>query len=465
MQNIPLEESIEKTIPIILVETELFEDWFKKQTDHLKKWLSSNNFNAISGDFCLVPHSNGSLEKVIVGFCKNDFWIAGRLSKSLPLASYHIGELYGHISKVDSKEIKSNFVASWCLGAYTFKRYKSKSSIQVSKLVCPKETDLKYVKGLIHSSYITRDLINTPCEDLSPLDLANFSKSIADKHGADFKLVSGDDLISKNFPAIHAVGRASVNDPQLIEICKGDKTFPKLTLVGKGVCFDSGGLDLKPSSGMRLMKKDMGGAANVLGLANWILSVELPLQIRIIIPAVENLVSSNSFKPGDVIRTRKGTSVEIGNTDAEGRLILADALTYACEDSPDLLIDCATLTGSARSALGSDIPALFSNSDNLANELMDYGVKRFDPVWRLPLWKNYMRLIDSKIADINNAGESNFAGSITAALFLESFIKKEIPWIHLDMYCWNLESLPGRPAGGEAQSQRALFDLIVNRLC
>ena len=451
--------------PINIVHDLSFQKWLSGQSDFLIKWFKSNHFDARHGDVCLVPDKQGNLEKIIVGFSKSDFWFGGHILRKVPVGSYYIDTIFTENENIDIKKIKENFCISWSLGSYSYIRYKSKSYEEVSKIFYPEGLDRENSTKLVESAFITRDLINTPTEDLSPLKLAGYCRSLAKKYNAEFKVIKGKDLIEENFPAIHAVGRGSANEPYLIEMCKGDPNKPKLTLVGKGVCFDSGGLDLKNSSGMRLMKKDMGGAANVIGLANWILGLDLPIRIKMLIPAVENMVSSNSFKPGDIISTRKGISVEVGNTDAEGRLILADALTYGCEDKPDLLIDCATLTGSARSALGPDIPALFSNSDFLAQELIEYGKEADDPIWRLPLWRDYLRLIQSKIADINNSGTSSFAGAITAALFLESFVDQNVNWIHLDMYCWNNEDRPGRPLGGEAQGQRALFNFILNKLC
>ena len=451
--------------PIDIVHELSFKEWLDVQSDFLIQWLKSNHFHARHGETCLVPDKMGNLEKIIVGFSKSDFWLGGGILRKVPTGSYYLDTIITTNKNIDIKKLRENFCISWCLGSYSFTRYKSRSCEEVSKIFYPEGIDKKNATKLVESSFITRDLINTPTEDLSPSKLADYCKGFAKKYNAEFRTIKGKELIKDNFPAIHAVGRASKNEPYLIEMCKGESNKPKLTLVGKGVCFDSGGLDLKSSSGMRLMKKDMGGAANVIGLANWILGLDLPIRIKVLIPAVENMISSNSFKPGDIITTRKGISVEIGNTDAEGRLILADALAYACEDKPDLLIDCATLTGSARSALGPDIPALFSNSDFLAQELIAHGKEVNDPIWCLPLWKDYLRLIQSKIADINNSGTSSFAGAITAALFLESFVDKNINWIHLDMYCWNNEDRPGRPLGGESQGQRALFDFISNKLC
>ncbi|MCF8499811.1 MAG: leucyl aminopeptidase family protein [Rhodospirillum sp.] len=308
-----------------------------------------------------------------------------------------------------------------------------------------------------------RDLVNTPAEDMGPAELADAANVLALRHGARFEVTVGEGLLRANYPLIHAVGRASNRDPRLIDMTWGDPKHPMVTLVGKGVCFDSGGLDIKPSAGMRLMKKDMGGAAHVLGLASMVMDQGLPVRLRVLIPAVDNAIDGSAFRPGDVLRSRKGLSVEIGNTDAEGRLVLADALTEACTDSPQLLIDCATLTGAARVALGPDIPALFTDDDRLADRLAAQAKRLRDPLWRLPLWPAYRRMIDSKIADINNAGDSPFAGSITAALFLKDFVSPGVTWAHLDLFAWRPGPRPGQSEGGAAQALRALHGLIVEK--
>jgi leucyl aminopeptidase len=299
-----------------------------------------------------------------------------------------------------------------------------------------------------------------------PDSLERAARAVASTFGAEVRVIAGDELLSANYPMIHAVGRASTTAPRLIDFTWGQPSAPKVTLVGKGVCFDSGGLDLKPSSAMLLMKKDMGGAAVVLGLAQMIMAAKLPMRLRVLIPAVENAVSGNAFRPGDVLKTRKGISVEIGNTDAEGRLVLGDALTEAVSEEPALLIDCATLTGAARTALGPDLPAMFTDDETLARDLLAASENVHDPLWRLPLWRAYRKMIDSKIADINNAGDSPFAGAITAALFLKEFTKPKEgtrPWVHLDLYAWNPSERPGRPAGGEGMAIRALYDMISKR--
>jgi len=293
--------------------------------------------------------------------------------------------------------------------------------------------------------------------------LAAAASDLAARHGASCQVTVGEDLLARGYPLIHAVGRASAVAPRLIDITWGQADRPKVTLVGKGVCFDSGGLDLKPASGMALMKKDMGGAATVLGLAHMIMAADLPVRLRVLVPAVENAVSGNAFRPGDVLTSRQGLTVEIGNTDAEGRLVLADALSDAVTEKPALLIDCATLTGAARTALGPDLPALFTDDEELAIDIARAAQVTHDPLWRLPLWRPYRKMIDSKVADMNNSGDSPFAGAITAALFLKEFVGAETPWAHLDLYAWNPSERPGRPQGGEALAQRAIYQLITDR--
>jgi leucyl aminopeptidase len=312
---------------------------------------------------------------------------------------------------------------------------------------------------------LARDLINAGANDMGPAELAAAAGALAARHGAAFSETVGDTLLDQNFPMIHAVGRAAApgREPRLIDIVAGEPAAAKVTIVGKGVCFDTGGLDIKPSSGMLIMKKDMGGAANALGLAEMILAARLRVRLRVLIPAVENSISGAAFRPGDVLTSRKGLTVEIGNTDAEGRLVLADALALAAEEEPDLLIDLATLTGAARVALGPEVVPFYTRHDQLAADLASHAAAMADPVWRMPLWTPYASMLDSKVADINNTGSAPFAGSITAALFLSRFVPSGIGWIHADIYAWNPSAKPGRPEGGEAQAIRALYAMIEER--
>lgn len=350
------------------------------------------------------------------------------------------------------------------LSSYRFTRYRD-APPEAPRLVLSDAAELQRVRTILNGVHLTRDLINTPANDLGPADLAAAVRALFDRHGGKGEVIEGDSLLARGFPMVHTVGRASSRPPCLADFTWGDEAAPKVTLVGKGVVFDTGGLDIKPSNAMLLMKKDMGGAANVLGLASMIMEAEVPVRLRVIVPCVENAVSGDAFRPGDVLKSRKGLTVEIGNTDAEGRLILADALVLADDEEPDLLIDMATLTGAARVALGPDLPPFFTNDDAIAQDLDVMSEAAADPLWRLPLWQPYMRYLDSKVADINhiNTTGGGFAGSITAALFLSRFVEKAASWVHFDIYGWTPIERPGRPAGGEAQGIRCLFDLIADR--
>ena len=358
----------------------------------------------------------------------------------------------------------ANLVALfWALGQYNFDQYKSKRNARPRSLKLPAGANKKRVEELATSLYLARDLINTPPNDMGPDGLEAAALGIAKSYSAKATVIRGDDLLKKGFPAIHAVGKAAAQAPRLIDLVWGDEKHPRVTLVGKGVCFDTGGLDIKSATGMILMKKDMGGAAVALGLARAIMALNLPIRLRVLIPAVENSISGNAYRPSDVIATRKGITVEIGNTDAEGRVVLCDALALADEERPDLLIDFATLTGAARTALGPDLGALFANNDELATGLMAGGMNSGDPLWRMPLWQPYRETLKSEVADINNMADTTFAGAITAALYLQSFIEHTKSWAHLDVYCWNTKQKPGRPKGAEAHGLLAAFSYLESR--
>ena len=449
-------------VPIFAVTSDRFESWAGAQAPAVKAWLAATGFRADDGAVSVVADANGAVAVVVLGLGKGDNpWSTGALAKSLPKGVYRIAEAVGAMAQFPTWA-----ALAWGLGAYGFSRYKSEPAPERARLQWPQGCDRAYVEQAVAGAALTRDLVNTPANDMLPDALEKAARDLAAACDAAFKVITGDDLLTANYPMIHAVGRASSCAPRLIDFTWGKATAPKVTLVGKGVCFDTGGLDLKPSSAMALMKKDMGGAATVLGLAQMIMQAALPVRLRVLIPAVENAVAGNAFRPGDVLRTRKGMTVEIGNTDAEGRLVLGDALTEAISESPALMIDCATLTGAARSALGPELPALFSDDEALAADFLAAADRTFDPVWRLPLWQPYRRMLDSKVADINNAGDSPFAGAITAALFLKEFARPKdtnVPWAHLDLYAWNPGDRPGRPAGGEALGQRAAFELIRAR--
>lgn len=426
-------------------------------TTQQQEWLQASGFKPKQGQWCLLPDAQGAAGLVLIGFDKLDDlagWAAA--AARLPSGDYRLRDTL-------APEAATQAATGWALGGYRFTRYRT-GAASPARLVWPEGADRSAVARTAEANFLVRDLINTPASDLGPAELAEAAQALAKRHDATCRVIVGEALLEENWPAVHAVGRAAAPQraPRLIDLRWGT-AGPRVTLVGKGVCFDTGGLDLKPSSGMLLMKKDMGGAAHALGLAQMIMDAGLPLQLRVLIPAVENAVSGDAFRPLDVLKTRKGLSVEVGNTDAEGRLILCDALAEACTEKPDLLIDMATLTGAARVALGPDLPALFSNDDEVAAALLHKGEAESDPLWRLPLHKPYASWLDSKVADLNNVSSGGFAGAITAALFLERFVEPEVPWLHLDLFGWNPHEKPGRPQGGDCFALRALYSLIADR--
>jgi leucyl aminopeptidase len=420
-------------------------------------WVEANGFAGERGTWLALPDVAGGIERVLLGCgdggSADDPFAAARLASALPAGVYRFEE---------PQSAAGLAALGWLLETYAFTRYRGKERRHGARLVCPKGVDREDVLRQAGAVALTRDLVNTPSSDMGPEELEAAARKLAKDHGARFRTVAGKALAT-GFPMIHAVGKASIRAPRLIDFTWGDAAAPKVTLVGKGVCFDTGGLDIKPSAGMLLMKKDMGGAANVLGLAAMIMGAGVPVRLRVLIPAVENSISGEAFRPGDVLTSRKGLTVEIGNTDAEGRLVLADALALADEEAPDLLIDMATLTGAARVALGPDLPPFYTGDEALASGLAEAAASQKDPLWRLPLWEPYNALFESGIADINNAGSSGFAGSITAALFLKRFVDRAKTWVHLDIFAWNPSARPARPVGGEAQGIRALCALIAGR--
>jgi leucyl aminopeptidase len=457
-----IEDATNSIAMTALAGTEAMTLWLADQPDKVSNWVEATGFSAKAGTHCLIADEQGNLERVLTGLGSENasgLWTWASASAGLPARHYYLeNEL--------APDEAYRAALGWALAGYEFKRYASQQQDDDQNLPClvwPETCDRKEVSRAANATFLVRDLVNTPASDMGPEQLADATQTLAKSYNATCQVIVGDDLLDNFFPAVHAVGRASVRAPRLIDLQWGDPTNPKLTLVGKGVCFDSGGLDLKGAAGMKLMKKDMGGAANVLGLALMIMAAFLPVRLRVLIPAVENSVSGNAMRPLDVITMGNGTSVEIGNTDAEGRLVLADALHAACQESPELLIDMATLTGAARVALGPALPALFTNDDDLARKLERHGETENDPLWRLPLWQPYSKMIKGKVADLNNAAESGLAGAITAALFLEAFVNEGTCWAHIDMMAWNPASMAGRPEGGEAMSIRALFALIKER--
>ena len=447
-----------KSVPVTPLSEKRLPGWLKEQSAQLQAWLRASDFKARPGSWCLLPDGRGQPSQVLVGVEEGiDRWSLGVLPGALPQGTYRLADA---IADSISDAEATAYAFAWAMGCYRFARYKSEAK-EFARLVWPKTADRPMVERLVKSIALARDLINTPAEDMGPPELAEAAKRVAQEFKAKFSVIVGDDLLKQNYPTIHAVGRAAAKPPRLIEL-KWGNAGPKLALVGKGVCFDTGGLDLKPSGGMLMMKKDMGGGALMLALARAIMDAGLPVQLHLLIPAVENSVSGNAFRPLDVIKTRKGITVEIGNTDAEGRLILCDALTQAESGQPDLIIDAATLTGAARVALGPDLPALFSNDDDTAEALLRHGKLEGDPLWQLPLWKPYRRMLDSKVADINNVSDGPYAGAVTAALYLAEFVAPSIKWMHIDTFGWNARAQPGRPEGGEALALRALFAFITD---
>ncbi|MDB5539799.1 MAG: cytochrome oxidase subunit [Devosia sp.] len=441
-----------KSLPLIAAEANALPE---SLTPAELRWATAQGFSGQRGRLLALPDADGGLAGYLFGLGES----VGRPALTLGLAGaalepgeYRLAGSYGDPTLA---------MLAFRLGAYRFDRYrKPREPVLLDDV---EGADLDEVLRLVEAAYLARDLINTPANDLGPDALEKEIRGFAKAHELEVKVIAGDDLLKQNFPMIHAVGRAAAEAPRLVEFSWGKASDPKVTLVGKGVTFDTGGLDIKPSAGMLLMKKDMGGAANILGLAHAIIDAKLRVRLRVLIPIVENAISGPSFRPGDVLRARNGSTVEIGNTDAEGRLILGDALALADEEAPELIVDMATLTGAARSALGPDLPPLYATDDELARGLMAAGAVSDDPLWQMPLWAPYDSMIASKIADVNNAGASAFAGSITAALFLKRFVKQARAWAHLDIYAWAPEARAGRPFGGTDQGIRAVYGYLKQR--
>ena len=421
-----------------------------------QNFIRSRIYKGEPSKILALPSEDGVVTEYIIGRGKDvtESW-AGAGASGLPEGDYEIKGL--------SEEEQRAAALSWALGGYQFNEYKEPRR-KPAKLRFAASGPGARTLATAQAAYFIRDLVNTPAGHMLPDSLEAAARTVAAQHDADISVLTGEELLSAGLNMIHAVGRASACAPRLIDLKWGETANPKVTLVGKGVCFDSGGLDIKGASGMSLMKKDMGGAAHVLGLAHMIMAANLPVRLRVLVPAVENAIGGSAFRPGDVLRSHKGLSVEIGNTDAEGRLILADALSVADAEAPDLLVDMATLTGAARAALGPELPALFTEDDDFAEAMAKAGKETGDPTWRMPLWQPYAPWLDSPIADLNNSASKGFAGATTAALFLQRFVEKAKTWCHLDLYAWSVSSGPTRSVGGEAQTIRALFGVIEARL-
>lgn len=441
--------------PIHAIRTAEWSQWIERHSETLRRLAAAHDFQAQNARILVVPATDGAIERVLFGVGdKANVNVMGALAQHLPAGDYRIA--FG------PREFAPTQVAiAWGLGAYAFDRYKKRK--RPAPNLAPQDgADMAEAARIVSATWLVRDLVNTPTNDMGPDALHAAAEAIAQAHGAEFEAIVGDALLEQNYPLIHAVGRAAAQAPRLLHLSWGDVGAPRLALVGKGVTFDTGGLDIKPSAGMRMMKKDMGGAAHALALAQIVMEAKLNVRLDLFLPVVENAVSADSFRPGDIIKSRKGLTVEIDNTDAEGRLILADALARASEDKPALLLDFATLTGAARTALGPDIPPFFANDDALAAEFAQASLETSDPIWRMPLWDAYDSDMDSSIADLKNTGDGAFAGAIFGALFLRKFVSAPV-WAHFDVFAWAPKEKPARPAGGEAQALRASWRVIKGR--
>ena len=458
----PFAAATATSIPIWLLDRDTWPVVRAGLSPEASAFALASGFEPKPGRHALLPEPDGRLGGVLFAIDTRDArsadrFLPAKLVSLLPKGIYHF-----ELPPEGNKEILEFAALGWALSAYRFTRYKALSQ-DAPRLVPPRGLDRQRLERMVEAANLARDLINTPTNDMGPDALEHAALSLAKRHAAKARVVRGDKLLKQNFPLIHAVGRAAAQAPRLIDITWGAATHPRVTLVGKGVCFDTGGLDIKPSSAMLLMKKDMAGAATAMALAHMIMSARLPVRLRVLLPVVENAIAGDAFRPGDVYPSRKGHTVEIGNTDAEGRLILADALALGDEETPELMFVFATLTGAARVALGPDLPPFYTMDDALASAIADHGQRVQDPVWRLPLWDPYDALLDGKISTINNVSSGPFAGSITAALFLRRFIDKARAWAHFDIYGWNPGTRPARPEGGDAQTARLLYSLLEER--
>ncbi len=448
--------------PLWLVTERDLDAWRNGQPPAVREWLQSQNFSAERGRVLALPGASGAVAGAVAGLGALEspehlnVWHGASLVDRLPPGDWRAAQPLG-------REAATALSLGWCLGSYRMTRYRGAATPPRPRLSPPEAADVAQVLRLAAATAMARDLINTPANDMGPAELEDVAADLARQHGASFSCTAGEALLAANYPMVHAVGRASARAPRLLDLRWGDENRPRVTLVGKGVCFDSGGLDIKPAPAMFLMKKDMGGAAIALGLARSLMERGAPIRLRVLVPAVENAIGRDAYRPGDVLRSRRGLTVEVGNTDAEGRLVLADALAEADAEHPDLLVDFATLTGAARTALGPELPALFTPDDTLAAQMLACGGAEADPVWRLPLWDPYDDELSSRVADLGNVASHAFAGAVLGALFLKRFVTPGRRWAHLDLYAWNPRERPGRPIGAEAQCLRLVDRLVRER--
>jgi leucyl aminopeptidase len=443
-------------IPLVLVDKKGFEPWLKAQPPRVRAAAGAQGFRAEGSQIAILPGERDEWSALVAVDDVEALgpWSLARAAEALPEGTYRVAE-----------RSPGPATLGWLLGQYRFSRYKEDKAPKGPRvLLTDAPARIDETLALARATFLVRDLVNTPAQDLGPRELEEAAAALVGEHGGEMKVTAGAELES-GYPMVAAVGRAAAPDraPRLIELSWGDRRHPGIAIVGKGVVFDSGGLDIKPADGMRLMKKDMGGAAHALALGQLVMALKLPVRLHLLVPAVENAISGAAFRPGDILRSRKGLSVEVGNTDAEGRLILGDALTRAGEEKPELIVDFATLTGAARVALGPDLPALFANDDALAEALLAGGTATGDPLWRMPLWKDYGEMLSSDIADLGNVAEGGMAGAVTAALFLERFVPEGTPWAHLDTFSWSAKPRPGRPKGGDALGLRAAWEMLKGR--
>jgi leucyl aminopeptidase len=450
------------SIPLWLLYENEIEAWRAAQIPQVARWITEQNFKGEKHRVVLLPDSAGGLTAAVGGLGRRQgglsLWHAAGFVERLPPRRFHLAQQF-------TRDEATQLCLGFTYGGYRFDRYRAAKS-EAASIEAPPNADVQFVALAAESLRMARDWINTPAQDLGPVELAAAARELAERHQAAYQEWVGEGLLAANFPTVHAVGRASSQAPRLVELRftpRAGESYPRLTLVGKGVCFDSGGLDIKPASGMALMKKDMGGAAVVLALAHMLMSVNIRAQLRVLIPAVENSVGGNAYRPGDVLTTRKGLTVEVGNTDAEGRLVLCDALAFADAEQPDLIVDFATLTGAARVALGPELPALFGNDEGIVRDLARVAAAEHDPLWPMPLWAGYEDELTGKIADLNNVAASPLAGAIFGALFLKRFVSESTRWVHIDLYAWNSKDRPGRGIGAEAQGVRGVYRYLVQR--